>query len=175
MSRIGKRPILIPEGVEVIIEKKQITIKGSKGTLIRKIHDLINIEYKDNEILVLEGKNTGALEGLTRTLIDNMVIGVTKGFEKKLEINGVGYRANKVGKDINLTLGFSHPVTFVVPEGIEIDISNASEIIVKGIDKQLVGEVAANIRKQRPPEVYHGKGIKYEDEYIIRKEGKSGK
>lgn len=175
MSRIGKKPILIPEGVEIVIEKKEITVKGLKGTLTRKIHDLINIEYKDNEILVLEGVKTGALEGLTRTLINNMVIGVTKGFEKKLEINGVGYRANKVGNDINLTLGFSHPVTFVVPKGIEIDIPNASTIIVKGIDKQLVGEVAANIRKQRPPEVYHGKGIKYEDEYVIRKEGKSGK
>lgn len=175
MSRIGKKPIVIPAGVEITIEGKQITVKGPKGTLTREIHKAIDFEKKENEILVSEGKDTGALEGLTRTLINNMVEGVTNGFEKKLEINGVGYRASKVGQNINLTLGFSHPITFVVPEGITVDIPSATEIIVKGIDKQLVGEVAANIRKQRPPEVYHGKGIKYENEHILRKEGKSGK
>lgn len=175
MSRIGKKPIVIPSGVEITIEKKMITVKGPKGTLTRDIHNSVNIEQKDNEILVKEGDQTGHLEGLTRTLINNMVEGVTKGFEKKLEINGVGYRANQAGKNINLTLGFSHPVVFEVPEGITVEIPSNTEIIVKGIDKQLVGEVAANIRKQRPPEVYHGKGIKYEDEKIIRKEGKAGK
>ncbi len=175
MSRIGKKPILIPEGVEVTIENKKITVKGPKGTLTRDIHKAVKIEYKDNEILVLEGKNTGSLEGLTRTLIDNMVVGVTEGFEKRLEIHGVGYRASKAGNNVNLTLGFSHPVSYTIPEGIEVDIPSATSIIVKGIDKQLVGEVAANIRKQRPPEVYHGKGIRYEDEYVIRKEGKAGK
>lgn len=175
MSRIGKKPIIIPEGVDIVIEKKQITVKGPKGSLTRTLHDLVNIEYKENEILVQEGKNSGAIEGLTRTLIDNMVTGVTEGYEKKLEIHGVGYRANKAGNKINLSLGFSHPVVFEIPEGIEVDIPSATEVIVKGIDKQLVGEVAANIRKQRPPEVYHGKGIRYENEYVIRKEGKSGK
>lgn len=175
MSRIGKKPILIPEGVEVVIEKKQITVKGPKGTLTREIHDAVNVEYKENEIKVVKGEKTGSLEGLTRTLINNMIVGVTEGFEKKLEIHGVGYRANKEGKNVNLSLGFSHPVKFIVPEGIEVDVPSATSIIVKGIDRQLVGEVAANIRKQRPPEVYHGKGIRYEDEYVIRKEGKSGK
>lgn len=175
MSRIGKKPIVVPDGVEIKINNKEITVKGPKGTLIRELHNQVNFEYKDNQILVLEGENTAALEGLTRTLINNMVVGVTEGFEKKLEIHGVGYRAAKAGNNINLSLGFSHPVVFTVPEGITVDIPNATTIIVSGIDKQLVGEVAANIRKQKEPEVYHGKGIRYEDEYIIRKEGKSGK
>lgn len=176
MSRIGKKPIDIPEGVDVNLEKNIITIKGPKGVLTHEIHELVKVEFKDNTIFVKEGnKNTVALEGLTRTLINNMVIGVTEGYEKKLEINGVGYRASKQGNNIQLTLGFSHPIVFEVPEGITVDVPSATEIIVKGIDKQLVGEVAANIRKQRPPEVYHGKGIKYEDEHILRKEGKSGK
>ena len=175
MSRIGKKPVVIPEGVEVNIDKKTITVKGPKGTLTRTIHESIDVEFKDGEVLVKEGRNTNHLEGLTRSLINNMVEGVTEGFEKKLEINGVGYRANKAGNDINLTLGFSHPVVFKVPEGIQVDIPSATEIIVKGIDKQLVGEVAANIRKLKVPEVYHGKGIKYDDEQIRRKEGKAGK
>lgn len=174
MSRIGKKPIVIPTGVEVTIEKFNITVKGPKGTLTHDINKLVKVEIKDN-IISIKKSNNGALEGLTRTLINNMVVGVTEGYERKLEINGVGYRANKQGKDIQLTLGFSHPVLFEVPEGITIEIPSPTEIIVKGIDKQLVGEVAANIRKQRPPEVYHGKGIKYDDEHILRKEGKSGK
>ncbi len=174
MSRIGKQPITIPEGVEVKINGQHISVKGPKGLLEKEIHETIKVEMKDNEILVLEGNKTGALEGLTRTLIFNMVEGVKEGFEKKLEIHGVGYRAAKAGNNINLTLGFSHPVVFNVPEGINVEVPSATEIIVTGIDKQLVGEVAANIRKLRPPEVYHGKGIRYKDEYVLRKEGKAG-
>ncbi len=175
MSRIGKKPIVIPEAVEIKIEDKTINVKGPKGVLTRTIHKDIVVEIKNGEILVKEGKKTNHLEGLTRSLINNMVIGVTEGYEKKLEINGVGYRANKQGNDINFTLGFSHPVLFKVPTGIQVDVPSNTEIIVKGIDKQLVGEVAANIRKLKEPEVYHGKGIKYEDEQIRRKEGKAGK
>lgn len=175
MSRIGKKPIVIPEGVDITIEKTNITVKGPKGSLTHELNPLVKVEIKDNNVFVKVNKGTGALQGLTRTLIDNMVTGVKEGFEKRLEINGVGYRASKQGNNIQLTLGFSHPIVFKVPEGITVDVPSATEIIVKGIDKQLVGEVAANIRKQRPPEVYHGKGIKYEDEHIRRKEGKSGK
>lgn len=175
MSRIGKRPITIPENVEIKWENHIIKVKGPKGELEREIHEDVDLEIKDGQILVSTKLKKQNLTGLSRTLVDNMVIGVTEGFEKKLKINGVGYRVAKQGKNLNLTLGYSHPVIFEAPEGIEFDVPSATEITVKGINKELVGEVAANIRKKRLPEVYHGKGIKYEDEVIIRKEGKTGK
>ena len=178
MSRIGNKPITVPSEVNVKIDGQKITVKGPKGTLEREIHKDITLEMADNIIKVIR-KNDEAinrsLHGLTRTLINNMIIGVTSAYSKELQINGVGYRVQKQGKDLNLTLGYSHPVIFEAPEGIEFDVPNPNTIIVKGIDKELVGQTAAVIRTKRPPEVYRGKGIKYADEVIRRKEGKTGK
>lgn len=175
MSRIGKSPISIPQGVEVTIDKNNVTVKGPKGTLTESFLDCVNIKKEDDKILVeLLDEKKGNIHGLTRTLIHNMVIGVTEGFEKALEINGVGYRAQKQGKKIVLTLGYSHPVEIEEPEGITIEVPTQTSIIVKGADKQLVGQVAANIREKRLPEPYKGKGIKYASERIRRKEGKAG-
>ena len=171
MSRIGNKPITVPDGVEVKIDGQKITVKGPKGTLEREIHRNISLEMNDN---VIEPANR-SLHGLTRTLINNMIIGVKDEYTKELQINGVGYRVAKQGNDLNMTLGYSHPVIFEAPEGITFDVPNANTIIVRGIDKELVGQTAAVVRSKRPPEVYRGKGIKYADEVIRRKEGKTGK
>ena len=175
MSRIGKNPIEIPAGVEVKIEKNVVTVKGPKGTLTETFLDCVTIAQEGNQIKVsVENEANGNIHGLTRTLINNMVIGVTNGFEKTLEVNGIGYRAQKQGKKLVLTLGYSHPVEFEEMDGITLEVPNPNTIVVKGINKQLVGQVAANIREKRQPEPYKGKGIKYAGERIIRKEGKAG-
>ena len=178
MSRIGNKPIAVPAGVEVKIDGQKITVKGPKGTLEREIHKNISVEMENNTIKVTRPNNEAlnrSLHGLTRTLISNMIEGVEKEYTRELQINGVGYRAQKQGNNLNLTLGYSHPVIFDAPEGITFDVPNPNTIIVKGIDKELVGQTAANIRTKRPPEVYRGKGIKYAEEHIRRKEGKAGK
>jgi large subunit ribosomal protein L6 len=178
MSRIGKMPIEVPQGVEVkIAADNVVTVKGSKGTLTQQLHNDMIIKLEDGKILVerpSDEKVHKSLHGLTRTLVNNMVEGVTKGFEKVLEINGVGYRAQKQGKKLVLTLGYSHPVEMEEPAGITVDVPTPNKLIVKGTDKQAVGEFAAKIRSKREPEVYKGKGIKYETEIIRRKEGKTG-
>ena len=175
MSRIGKNPIEIPAGVEVKIEGNTVTVKGPKGTLTETFLDCVNIAQEENQIKVsIDNESHGNIHGLTRTLINNMVIGVTQGFEKTLEVNGIGYRAQKQGKKVVLTLGYSHPVEVEEIEGITLEVPNPNTIVVKGIDKQLVGQIAANIREKRLPEPYKGKGIKYAGERIKRKEGKAG-
>ena len=175
MSRIGKSPIAIPAGVEVKIEGNTVTVKGPKGTLTQEFLPCVNIAQEENEIKVaIDNEMHGNIHGLTRTLIHNMIVGVTNGFEKTLEVNGIGYKAKKQGNKLVLTLGYSHPVEIEEIEGITIDVPNPNTIVVKGIDKQLVGQVAANIREKRQPEPYKGKGIKYAGERIIRKEGKAG-
>jgi large subunit ribosomal protein L6 len=178
MSRIGNKPITVPEGVEVKIDGQNLTVKGPKGTLSREFHKNMKITI-DGNVLKVERPNdeptNRSLHGLTRTLISNMIEGTTKGFERKLEVNGVGYRAQKQGTKLVLTLGYSHPVEMEAPEGITFDVPNPNEIIVKGMDKEVVGQTAAVIRTKRPPEVYRGKGIKYAEEVIRRKEGKAGK
>lgn len=178
MSRIGNAPITVPAGIEVKIDGQKVTVKGPKGTLEREIHKNISLEQNGNIINVKrinnEPKNRG-LHGLTRTLINNMIIGVEKEYSKELQINGVGYRVQKQGKDLKLVLGYSHDVIYKAPEGITFDVPNPNTIIVKGINKELVGQTAAEIRTKRLPEVYRGKGIKYAEEVIRRKEGKTGK
>ncbi len=175
MSRIGKSPIAIPAGVEVKIEGHTVTVKGPKGTLTQEFLPYVSIAQEGSEIKVtVDNETHGNLHGLTRTLINNMVIGVTHGFEKTLEVNGIGYRAQKQGKKLVLTVGYSHPVEIEEIEGITIDVPNPNTIVVKGIDKQVVGQIAANIREKKQPEPYKGKGIKYAGERIIRKEGKAG-
>ncbi len=175
MSRIANNPISIPSGVDVNIAGNLITIKGGKGELSHDIHPMVKVEQEEN-VLKTTANNTSkfakALSGTTRALIQNIVTGVSEGFERKLEIVGVGYRAAVSGKTLNLTLGFSHPVEFPIPEGITIETPSQTEIVVKGIDKQQVGQVAANIRAYRSPEPYKGKGVRYSDERIIRKEAK---
>ena len=178
MSRIGNKPITVPSGVEVKIDGQTITVKGPKGTLTREFDKNVTVTLDNNVITVKRINDEPAnrsLHGLTRTLINNMVEGTVKEFERKLEINGVGYRAQKQGTKLVLTLGYSHPVEMEAPEGITFEVPNPNEIIVKGIDKELVGQTAAVIRTKRPPEVYRGKGIKYAEEVIRRKEGKAGK
>ena len=178
MSRIGNKPITVPEGIDVKIDGQKITVKGPKGTLEREIHSSMSVKLENGEIKVTrpnDEKENRSLHGLTRTLINNMIEGVSKEFTKELEINGVGYRAAKQGKTLVLTLGYSHSINMVEPEGITYDVPNPNSIIVRGIDKELVGQKAAEIRTKRPPEVYRGKGIKYVDEHIRRKEGKTGK
>ena len=175
MSRIANAPIELPKGVEVNIQGQAVQVKGSKGALEHTLHDLVGAEMNEGVVRISareQSKSSVALAGTSRALVANMVTGVSQGFERKLEINGVGYRAQMKGKTLNLSLGYSHPVDFAVPEGIEIETPSQTEIIVKGIDKQLVGQVAANIRAWRKPEPYKGKGIKYSDEHIQRKEAK---
>lgn len=178
MSRIGKMPIAIPKGVDVKVDTNNVvSVKGSKGSLTKELHKDMIIKIENGEILVQrpsDEKMHKSLHGLTRTLINNMVEGVTKGYEKALDINGVGYRAQKQGKKLVLTLGYSHPVEMEEPAGITVDVPTPNKLIVKGMDKQAVGEFAAKIRSKREPEVYKGKGIKYETEVIRRKEGKTG-
>ena len=178
MSRIGKKPIVVPAGVEVKLEKNLVIVKGPKGQLETRISEDILVKQENNELIVtkaVDNKITRGLYGLTRTLINNMIEGVVNEFTKTLEINGVGYKVQKKGENLILSLGYSHPVEFDAPKGITFDVPDAGKIIVSGIDKQLVGQTAANIREKRPPEVYRGKGIKYDYEVIRRKEGKSGK
>ena len=179
MSRIGRMPIAIPAGVTVeVAENNKVTVKGPKGTLERVLPTEMEIKVEGAEVVVSRPndlKKMQSLHGLSRTLINNMVVGVTAGYEKKLEVNGVGYRASKAGKTLTLNLGFSHPVEMVDPEGVESVVEGQNVIIVKGIDKEKVGQFAAEIRDKRRPEPYKGKGIKYADETIRRKVGKTGK
>ena len=177
MSRIGKKPISLPAGVKVTVDGNTVTVQGSKGTLIQTLPEGITINQEDNQLLVQradDSKQQRAFHGLTRALIANMVDGVTNGFEKKLELVGVGYRAQMQGKKLVISIGFSHPVEMDPPDGIEFEVPAPTRITVKGIDKQLVGNTAANIRAIRKPEPYKGKGIKYENEVIRRKAGKAG-
>ena len=179
MSRIGRMPIAIPAGVTVdVAENNTVTVKGPKGELKRTLPSEMEIKMEDGQLTVARPndlKKMKSLHGLTRTLINNMVVGVTEGYEKKLEVNGVGYRASKSGKTLTLNLGYSHPVEMTDPEGIETVLDGQNIIIVKGIDKEKVGQFAAEIRDKRRPEPYKGKGIKYADETIRRKAGKAGK
>ena len=178
MSRIGRKPINIPAGVEVKVEGTCVTVKGPKGTLTQKFQPAMNIAVEGAEIVVTrpnDDKENRSLHGLTRTLISNMILGVTEGFKKELEVNGVGYRVQKQGKDLVMNLGYSHQVIVSDTDDIKIEAPAPNKIIVLGADKQKVGQFAAEIREKRPPEPYKGKGIKYVDEVIRRKEGKTGK
>ena len=179
MSRIGNSPISVPAGVDVkVAENNLVTVKGPKGELTKKFSEELGIKVEDGVIKVTrpsEDKKHKSLHGLTRTLISNMVEGVTNGYSKTLEIDGVGYRAQKQGKEVVLTLGFSHPVVVAETDSIKLDVPQPNQIVISGIDKQAVGQYAAEIREKRPPEPYKGKGIRYENEHIIRKEGKAGK
>ncbi|AGM41574.1 50S ribosomal protein L6 [Spiribacter salinus M19-40] len=176
MSRVAKSPVAIPSGVEVKFdEARRITVKGSKGELHHVIHEWVDVKQDEQELQFAPNKDRQdavALAGTTRAVINNMVQGVSEGFERRLQLVGVGYRAQAQGKTINLTLGFSHPVNHAVPEGITVETPSNTEIVVRGIDKQLVGEVAAKIRAYRPPEPYKGKGVRYADERVIMKEAK---
>jgi large subunit ribosomal protein L6 len=175
MSRIGRKPIELPEAVTVELSPGRVAVKGPKGELDQQLSPEIKVEQADSVLTVERPTDRGehrALHGLTRSLIANMVEGVTNGFEKKLEIQGVGYRAQLKGRNLELALGYSHPVTVEPPDGIEFEVPQPTEITVRGIDKQLVGQVAADIRKRRPPEPYKGKGIRYSDEHVMRKVGK---
>jgi large subunit ribosomal protein L6 len=175
MSRIGRQPIPVPAGVTVSIEPEIVRVNGPKGELSERVNRDMKIEQADDRIVVTRPTDRGehrALHGLTRTLIANMVQGVTAGFEKRLEIQGVGYRAQLRGRDLELALGYSHPVSIKAPDGIEFEVPQPTRITVKGASKQQVGEIAALIRKQRKPEPYKGKGIRYEGEYVARKVGK---
>lgn len=178
MSRIGRKPISVPSGVEVKLDDHVITVKGPKGILTRELHKDMIIEQNANEIEIKRPSETKAhksLHGLTRTLVANMVEGVTNGFTKELEIQGVGYRAAKQGKDLVMNLGYSHQVIMPEIEGVSIEVPNPNKIIISGPDKQVVGQFAAVVREKRPPEPYKGKGIRYVGEYVQRKEGKAGK
>ena len=178
MSRIGNKPIAIPEGVEVKVNGSEVSVKGPKGTLTNTFNSEISIAIQGNEVIVTrpsDVKEHRALHGLTRTLVANMVEGVSKGFSKELEVNGVGYRVAKQGKDLVMNLGFSHQVIMPEIDGITVDVPNPNKIIISGPDKQKVGQFAAEVREKRPPEPYKGKCIKYVGEYIRRKEGKAGK
>ncbi|WP_444997082.1 50S ribosomal protein L6 [Aliikangiella sp. IMCC44359] len=175
MSRVAKNPVNIPSGVTIDLKGQEIAVKGSKGELKQNVHVSVDVKVEDNQI-TFEGREgiegAKAMSGTMRSLVNNMVTGVSQGFEKKLLLVGVGYRAKAQGKVLDLTLGFSHPVNYELPEGITVETPSNTEIIVKGIDKQVVGQVAANIRAYRPPEPYKGKGVKYADEVIRRKEAK---
>src|ERR687896_798713 len=175
MSRIGRKPIDIPDGVDVDVKPGEVAVKGPKGELRQRLAREMKVSVDDGVLKAERPTDRGehrALHGLTRSLIANMVVGVTDGFEKRLEIQGVGYRAQLKGKALEMSLGFSHPVTVEAPEGIEFEVPQPTEVVVRGIDKQLVGEIAARIRKQRPPEPYKGKGIRYAGEHVRRKVGK---
>ena len=175
MSRVAKAPVALPSGVTADLKGQSLSVKGGKGSLQQDIHASVEVKIEDGKILFAPkdgADNANALAGTMRSLANNMVEGCANGFEKKLQLVGVGYRAKSAGKVLDLTLGFSHPVKFEIPEGITIDTPTNTEVIVKGIDKQLIGQVAANIRAYRPPEPYKGKGVKYADEHIRRKEAK---
>ena len=178
MSRIGRMPIAVPAGVDVKIDGNTVTVKGAKGTLTRTVSSNITVALDNGVITVTRPndlKENRSLHGLTRTLIANMVKGVSEGYSKELEINGIGYRAAKQGKDLVLNIGYSHPVNMTEPEGITVEVPGPNKIVISGPDKQKVGQFAAEVRGKRPPEPYKGKGIKYVDEVIRRKEGKTGK
>ena len=178
MSRIGKLPVVIPAGVKVSLNGNEMAVSGPKGTLTQELHERMAVAVETDQINVTrpsDSKQDSALHGLTRALINNMVVGVTVGFKKDLEINGVGYRAEISGKVLTLSLGYSHPVVYELPDGINVEIEKQTKLSVIGIDKQLVGSAAAKIRSYRKPEPYKGKGIKYADEHILRKAGKTGK
>jgi large subunit ribosomal protein L6 len=178
MSRIGKQPVAIPDGVKVEVHDGTVSVTGPGGSLSQRLNEAMRVTVEGAEVRVerpSDERDHRALHGLTRSLIANMVEGVTKGFEKRLEIHGVGYRAALKGRDLELQVGFSHPVTFPAPEGIEFEVPQPNRLVVKGIDKQLVGEIAARIRRVRKPEPYKGKGIRYEGEYVRKKAGKAAK
>lgn len=178
MSRIGNKPITVPEGVEITLNDNHITVKGPKGTLERDLHKNIIVSMEGNIITVSrpnDDSENRSLHGLTRTLISNMIEGVVNEFKRNLEINGVGYKAQKKGNNLVMNLGYSHPVEIEPPVGVTFDLADATHITVRGINKEVVGQTAAVIRSKRPPEVYRGKGIKYAEEHIRRKEGKAGK
>jgi len=175
MSRIGKKPVAVPKGVTAQVDGQTVTAKGPKGQLAVALVDQVSVEMSDGGIAVAprdESKQARAMWGMSRTLVQNIVTGVTNGFEKRLEINGVGYRAHMQGSKLALLLGYSHEVNFAIPEGIQVQTPKPTEIVISGIDKQKVGQVAAEIRRWRPPEPYKGKGVKYAGEFIFRKEGK---
>lgn len=178
MSRIGNLPVAIPNGVKIAFEGNKMTVDGPKGSLAQELHERMKITVEDERVVVSrpsENKKDIALHGLTRALINNMVVGVAQGFQKQLEISGVGYRAEVSGQVLTLSLGYSHPVVYEVPQGISVEVEKQTKLTIKGIDKQLVGSTAAKIRSFREPEPYKGKGIKYADERIVRKAGKAGK
>lgn len=175
MSRVARKPVTVPKGVEVKLNDQALSVKGPKGQLDFTVHGLVGVEINDGVLTVTPkqgSKEAGALAGTTRAVVQNMVTGVSDGFTKKLELVGVGYRAQAQGKKLNLTLGFSHPVVYELPEGVTAETPSQTEIVVKGFDKQKVGQVAAEIRAYRPPEPYKGKGVKYADEVIVRKDAK---
>ena len=177
MSRIGRKPVEIPAGVEVKTDGHTVTVKGPKGTLTETFNSRMTVKVEGSEILVTrptDDKDDRALHGLTRTLVHNMVVGVTEGYKKELEVNGVGYRAQKQGKNLVMNLGFSHQVIVPEVDGITIDVPNPNLVVISGPDKQQVGQFAAEVREKRPPEPYKGKGIRYADEFVRRKEGKTG-
>ncbi len=177
MSRVGKKVIVIPEKISVDYKNRELVVKGQKGTLRRTIHSSVDLSIKDNEISVVienQDRKSRSLQGLTRSLVSNMVVGVSNGFDRTLEINGIGYRAEMKGKSILLNLGYSHPIDFPLPDGIEATVDKNNVIKLSGIDKEKLGETAASLRKLRPPEPYKGKGIKYAEEHIQRKAGKTG-
>jgi large subunit ribosomal protein L6 len=175
MSRVAKNPVSLPSGAEVTIKENMIVAKGPLGELTMNKHPLVSVKQEDGILKIVandESKQARAMSGTTRALLSNLVNGVTTGFEKKLSIIGVGYRAQVQGKNLNLSLGFSHPVVFPIPDGINIEAPSQTELVVKGADKQKVGQVAAEIRRYRPPEPYKGKGVRYTDEYVVRKQAK---
>ena len=177
MSRIGKAPIAIPDGVDVTIEGNLVTVKGPKGELSRQVHDRVSVAVDEGNLVVTRGgdeRSVRALHGLTRALLANMVVGVTEGFRKELTIIGVGYRAAMKDDDLELLVGFSHPVVVRSTDGVDVEVPEPTRVVVSGIDKELVGQVAANIRDVKPPEPYKGKGIRYTNEHVIRKAGKAG-
>ncbi len=178
MSRIGRKPVVIPAGVEVAIDGQNITVKGPKGTLNSTIHHLVSATVEGNQVVVTRANDENlsrSVHGLSRTLINNMVVGVSEGFKKELEVQGVGYRVQKQGKDLVMTLGYSHPVVMSDNDDIKIEVPDQFHIVVTGIDKQKVGQFAAEVREKRPPEPYKGKGIRYVGEFVAHKEGKTGK
>jgi len=173
MSRVAKNPIPIPSGVEVTIDSRNITAKGPKGELCMELHPSVTLEQKDNILRIqLSADSSTAIAGTMRSLVSNLVTGVAEGFQRKLTIIGVGYRAQAQDRTLNMSLGFSHPILYEVPEGITVETPSQTEVVVKGIDKQLVGQTAAEIRRFRPPEPYKGKGVRYEGEYVMRKQAK---
>ena len=175
MARIANAPVALPKGVEVTLKGQDVTVKGPKGTMSHSVHRDVSVEQDEGELKFAArsgSKPAIAQAGTARALVNNLVVGVSEGFEKKLSLVGVGYRAQMQGKSLNLSLGFSHPVEYPVPEGIEIETPSQTEIVVRGIDKQRVGQVSAEIRRYRPPEPYKGKGVRYSDEHVVRKEAK---
>lgn len=173
MSRIAKNPVVLPKGVDVSVQGNHVEVKGPKGAMTYDVHETVEIKQEDGKLLFSARKHSAdAMAGTMRSLVNNMVTGVSQGFEKKLELRGVGYRAQAQGKVLNLTLGFSHPVNYDIPEGVDIETPSQTEILVKGFDKQRVGQVAAEIRAYRPPEPYKGKGVRYADEHVSLKEAK---